>query len=165
MKITVWLATRDRTTWIAAAEITGLTLVLTTVESTWVRFAGLALLIHLGYRALTGLPIGSIPGRPDGAKQYRRNQDLRSRVVGFLNEVKRVEHFAQQARVGGLPRGELEQHLASGQVRVMAAAAEVAKVSGQFIPEPEPEAAAGPGADNWIRRLRVYEKVVRSPSI
>jgi hypothetical protein len=161
MKITVWLATRDRTTWIAAAEITGLTLVLLAVPSTLVRLMGFMLLGHLGYRALTSLPIGSIPSRPDGAKQYRRNQDLRSRVVGFLNEVKRVEHFAERARVGGLSPRELERHVSSARERVMEAAADVADMCGRFVPKPEAEAES----DNWIRRLKVHDRVVQSPSV
>ena len=161
MKITVWLATRDRTTWIAAAEITGLIFVILAVPNTLARLVGFLLLGHLGYHALTSLPIGSIPSRPDGAKQYRRNQDLRSRIVGFLNEVRRVEHFAQQARVGGLPPLELERHLSSAKERVMAAAADVAEMSGRFVPEPEQEVECG----SWLRRLRVHDKVVQSSSI
>ncbi len=89
------------------------------------------LLAHLGYTAMTGLPVGTIPGRPEGAARERRNLDLRSRVVGFLNEVRRVEAYAERARVSGLPPAEVERSLYSAQQRMMSAAAEVAKASGR----------------------------------
>lgn len=92
---------------------------------------GLPLLTHLGYKALTSLPMGEVPGRPEGAKRERRNQDLRSRVVVFLNEVRRVEEFAQRAKLAGHPTRELESTLRSAQQRMMAAAAQVAKETGR----------------------------------
>ena len=131
MKISIWMASRDRDTWILAAEIFVLALVLFYAPGTTIRvLLGLPLLVHVGYRALTSLPLGMIPGRPPGAKE-RRNQDLRSRVVGFLNEVRRVEEYAERAQVAGRPPAEVENNLRSAEKRLMAAAAEVVKVAGR----------------------------------
>ena len=133
MKLTVWLMTRERSTWFLAAEIFGLLLILTTVPGTILRFVGLGLAAHLGYRVLTSLWIGSMPGRPASSKAERRNQDLRSSVIGFLNEVRRVEDYAQRARAGGLPVAELERDLRLAERRVMQAAAAVAKTAGRHV--------------------------------
>ncbi len=132
IRITVWLATRDRPTWIAAGEVLAVSLILL-FASHWAlaRLVGLAFLAHLGYSAMTSVPIGEIPGRPSGAARQRRNLDLRARVVGFLNEVRRVEAYAERARVSGLPSSEIERNLHTAQRRMMAAAAEVVKCSGR----------------------------------
>ena len=156
MKLTVWLATRDRHTWIMAVEIVALGLVVGTASTTPWRLVGLALLAHLGYTALTSLPVGSIPGRPENARRERRNQELRSKVVAFLNEVRRVEDFHRRARTGGIPEEEVQENLRSAERRVMAAAAQVAKTTCRPPPpqisvtrglrppdeKPEPTAAA-----------------------
>ncbi len=81
--------------------------------------------------AMTSLPVWTIPGKPEGAKQERRNQDLRSRVVGFLNEVRRAEEYAQRARVAGWPRADVEANMRGAHDRMMAAAAAVAKDLGR----------------------------------
>jgi hypothetical protein len=129
MKIRIWLATRDRWTWIAAAETLGLALVLTmAVDSVLARLLGFGLLAHLGYSALTGLPMGEIPGRPQGG-QPRRNLDLRGQVVWFLREVRRVDEYAQRIQVAGLPGDEVEASRRAGEQRIMVAAARVAKAT------------------------------------
>jgi len=133
MKITVWLMTRERTVWVAAAEALALaSLILTAPESTVARLAGLALLTHLAYRALTGLPMGAIPGRPEGSRKERVNQDLRTRVVGFLSEVRSIEAYTHRAQLAGRPDGEVKANVRAAQRRMMAAAAEVAKATGRF---------------------------------
>lgn len=137
MKITVWLATRHHTTWIALAESIVLAAVVATGQSGLWRWVGLLLVGHLGYRAVTSLPMGLVPGRPTGSKQQRRNQDLRSRVVGFLNEVRRVEAYAQRARAGRVSRDEVQRTLVVSQRRMMKAAAEVAKATGRITIEPD----------------------------
>lgn len=134
MKITVWLVTWERATWITLAEAVALGALIVVQGSALAHLVGLPILAHLGYTALTSLPLGEIPGAPDGAKQLRRNQDLRSRVVGFLNEVRRVEAFAQQAEVGGRPRADLEKDLHWARQRMMTAANEVAKAAGRAGP-------------------------------
>ena len=131
MKITVWLVTWERGTWITLAEVVALGVLIVAQGSSVPQLVGLAILAHLGYTALTSLPLGEIPGAPTGAKRLRRNQDLRSRVVGFLNEVRRVESYAQQAEVGGRPKRELEKDLHWARQRMMTAAAEVAKAAGR----------------------------------
>jgi hypothetical protein len=131
MKITVWLLTRERATWITGVETLGILLVVLTAPGVIARLVAVALLAHVSYRALTSLPMGQVPGRPDGAKAIRRNQDLRSRVVGFLNEMRRAEDFAHQVDLGGRPRADVEKHLAWARQRMMAAAAEVAKAAGR----------------------------------
>lgn len=126
-----WIVTRDRRTWITAAEIVGLALVL--LAGSWlVRLTlGLPLLAHLGWSALTSVPVGMIPGPPPGVGERRRNYHLRYRVVAFLNEVQRVERFVQQAREEKLPRPQVEKSLRSAERRILATAAEVAKVLGR----------------------------------
>lgn len=132
MKITVWLVTRTRETWMTSAELGVLALLLYWGPGVLVRFLiGLPLLVHVGYTALTGLPMGQIPGRPDGARQTRRNQDLRSSVVGFLNEVRRAEDHAQHAVAAGRPTNELAHYRQAAGKRMMAAAVEVVKATGR----------------------------------
>lgn len=133
MKVSVWLATRERETWITATEILLLGLLLLTPTGTTVRLLfGLPLLVHVGYKALTSLPMGQVPGRPESG-QPRRHYDLRARVVRFLDEVRRVEDYAQRAEVAGLPDREVEEFLFTAQRRVMAAAKEVARESGRNV--------------------------------
>lgn len=138
MKIRIWLLTRERETWITATELLGLALILLTDAGGVLRLlVGLPLLGHVGYKALTSLPMGRVPGRPDGSKSVRRNLDLRSRVVGFLNEMRRVEDFAHQAVVGGRPQKELERDLVWAKKRMMAAAEEVVRAAGRpVVPSP-----------------------------
>jgi hypothetical protein len=132
MKVTVWLVARERTVWVAAAEAVALaSLILVGPESTVGRLFGLALLGHLAYRAVTGLPMGAVPSRPEGSKKVRQNQDLRTRVVGFLNEVRSVESYARRAQMAGRPDGEVRANIRAAQRRMMAAAAEVAKATGR----------------------------------
>lgn len=132
MRITVWVATRDRTTWLTVAEVSALALLLTASSPTLRMWVGLPLLAHLGYRALTSLPIGQIPGRPAGAARQRRNQHLRTRVVAFLNEVRRAENYSLRAdRTGAIP-DEIEENLVRARRRMLTAAGEVAKVAGRF---------------------------------
>ena len=129
----MWLVTREPGTWITAAEVLVLCTVLVTPSGPVVRLLlGVPLLMHVGYKALTSLPMGSVPGRPPGGRQ-RRHYDLRARVVRFLAEVKRVEGFAQQAEVAGLPEREVREYLFAAQRRVMAAAREVAKETGRAV--------------------------------
>jgi hypothetical protein len=132
MKITVWLVTRTRETWITSAEVLVLALVLYTGPGAIIRLLiGLPALVHVGYTALTGLPMRMIPGRPIGVKLERRNQDLRSSIVGFLNEVRRAEDSAQRAMVEGRPTKEVDLYRQTVGKRVMAAAAEVVKATGR----------------------------------
>lgn len=132
MRITVWVATRDRTTWLTTAEVSALAFLLTAASPALRVWIGLPLLAHLGYRALTSLPIGQIPGRPAGAARQRRNQHLRTRVVAFLNEVRRAENYSLRAdRTGAIP-DEIEENLERARRRMMVAASEVTKVAGRF---------------------------------
>ena len=130
MKLRIWLVTWDRETWFTGAEITGLGLLLVAGSETLRTLLGLPLLAHLGYRALTSLPLGRIPGPPEGAKQVRENQDLRSRVVGFLNEMRRVEDIAHQGRLGARTPHIVERDLIYAKKRMMAAANEVVRAAG-----------------------------------
>lgn len=142
MNIRIWLVTRERSSWIAGAEVLGLLLVLLlAVDSAWARLVGFALLGHLGYTALTGLPMGEVPGRPAGG-QPRRNLDLRAQVVAFLREVRRVDEYAQRAKLAGVPSAQLEADLRAGEQRLLAAAARVAKVTRTSRQGPQPTAQA-----------------------
>ena len=133
MKITIWLVTRERDTWITGAEILALAFLLLASPGPIARlWVGLPILAHLGYRALTSLPLGQVPGRPIGVARQRRNQHLRTRVIAFLNEVRRAENYALRAtKVNEIP-GELEANLRSAERRMMVAAGEVARVAGRF---------------------------------
>ncbi|MEX2466087.1 MAG: hypothetical protein WD995_04210 [Gemmatimonadota bacterium] len=133
MKIRVWLVTRERDTWILGAEVLALALLLFAAPAPLIRlWVGFPVLAHLGYRAMTSLPLGQVPGRPSGLARQRRNQHLRSRVVAFLNEVRRAENYSLQATSAGQIPGEVEANLRSAERRMMAAAAEVAKVTGRL---------------------------------
>jgi hypothetical protein len=155
MKITVWLAARDRWTWIAAAEMLGLAVLLTmAVESSIARLLGFALLGHLGYSALTGLPMGEIPGRPRGGQQ-RRNLDLRAKVVVFLREIRRLEEYVQRARLSGWSHTEIQTNLQASEQRMIAAAADVAKVARRTALEP-PDTGALPDQGASGRRVTVH---------
>ena len=140
IKLTIWLVTLERSTWIRGAEILGLALIIIVAPPWPFRLAvGLPLLVLLGYGALTSLPLGMIPRKPDGAKQDRRNQDLRSRVVGFLNDVRGLEAYVQRARISDLPRSELEANLRKAQQKLMRSAADMVTVMGKApIEAPEP---------------------------
>jgi hypothetical protein len=138
VKISVWLVTRERNTWITAAEMLALGLVLLMDAGTTVRLLfGVPLLLHVGYKAMTSLPMGLVPGRPERG-QHRRRYDLRARVVRFLDEVKRAEDFMHHAEVAGMPDDEVEQRLFAARRRAMAAAQEVVRATGR----PEPVAHA-----------------------
>jgi hypothetical protein len=129
IKIRIWLVTRERETWITGAEILALGLLLVAGPGSLIRLGvGLPLLVHLGYTALTSLPMGKVPGRPEKG-QLRRNLDLRSRTVLFLSEVRRLDDYAQRARDQRWPRSEVEKYLHPLESRMMAAAAEVAKAA------------------------------------
>ena len=140
MNIRIWLVTRERHTWITGTEVLALALVLLAVPGTILRLLGFVLLARLGYKALTSLPLGMIPGRPLGTKAHRRNQDLRSRVVVFLSVVRNVEEYAQRIRLSGIPTVETDKNLRSAQQRVMSAAADVAKSMGRInVEDPDPQ--------------------------
>lgn len=126
-----WIAVEERGTWITVAEVACLALVLLTGGATLRMLVGLPLLAHLGWTALTSVPVGEIPGPPSGVGERRRNYHLRYRVVAFLNEVQRVEQFVQDARANKLPRTEVEKNLRSAEKRILATAGEVVKVLGR----------------------------------
>lgn len=132
MRITVWMLTRERRTWLTAAEILVSGLILLIAPAAPVRLLiGLPIVVHLGYQALTSLPLGLVPGRKDGGVR-RRRYDLRARVVRFLDEVKRVEDYADRARIAGLSEHDVEEYLNVAQRRVMTAAAVVAQATGRW---------------------------------
>jgi hypothetical protein len=164
MKLRIWLVTRDRETWFTGAEIVGLAIVLASASPSLRVLLGLPLLAHLGYRALTSVPLGQIPGRPEWAKQVRRNQDLRSRVVGFLNEMRRVEDLAHNGRLSGGTSVAVERDLAYAKRRMMEAAKEVVRAAGHVesrVPgagheesaTATPKTEAGPSRTASIQRL------------
>jgi hypothetical protein len=144
VKIRVWLAARERETYIVAAEVLVLALVLITGPATWVRvLVGLPLLGHLGYHAITSLPIGALPGRPEGQTKQRRNQELRSHVAAFLHQVRRLEEYAQRAKVDGRPLREVEHNLLAAERTMMAAAADLVKAAGRSTASAEAEVSSG----------------------
>lgn len=128
---------------------------------------GVPLLVLLGYAALTSLPLGMIPRKPDGAKQHRRNQDLRSRVVGFLNDIRGLEAYVQRARIAEVPRSEVEANLRKAQQKLMRSAAEMVTVMGRVPIEasvaPDAEETRKPrghtGNGDALRALQVGHRV------
>lgn len=165
MKITVWMATRERATWISAAEVVVLALLLLFWPERAIRLmVGVPLLIHLGINAMTSLPMGEVPGRPDGVKRERRNRDLRYCVAGFLSEVRRVEEYAQRAKTAGWSRKEVAGNMRLAQKKIMAAAAEVARATGRSTSD-VPDGTAEAGADTPRGRyagLKTTSEVVPS---
>jgi hypothetical protein len=132
MRITVWMLTRERRTWLTAAEILVVGLIVLIAPAAVVRLLiGLPIVVHLGYQALTSLPMGVVPRRKEGGV-HRRRYDLRARVVRFLDEVKRVEDYADRARISGLKEDDVEDYLHVAQRRVMTAAAAVAQATGRW---------------------------------
>lgn len=132
MKVSVWMATRERRTWLTTSEILALGLILVAGAAAPVRLLiGLPIVLHLGYLALTSLPMGAVPRRRDGAAA-RRRYDLRARVVRFLDEVKRTEDYVGRARFAGMPNDQVDEYLYTAQRRVMTAAAAVAQASGRW---------------------------------
>jgi hypothetical protein len=156
MKLRFWLARLDRNTLTYSAEIGGLALILLMGPPWYVRLlVGFPLLVHLGYSALTSLPLGMIPRRPENAKApHRRNQDLRSRVVGFLNDIRSIEAYAQQAAIADLPRSDVEATLRKAQSKIMRSAAEMVTVMGRSTLPPD-AVAGGPGWGRRTRRKRI----------
>lgn len=104
---------------------------------------GLPLLAHLGYTGMIPLPMGLIPRHPDGSKQARRNQDLRSWVVRFLNEVREFEDYLWRARSADSSSAEVSEKLRLGRQRVMAVASQVARAGGSAPLEAEEITARG----------------------
>lgn len=142
MKITLWLATRERATYVSAAETLALAFLLVFGGGWLQAVIGLPILAHLGYTAATALPMGEVPGRPAGAKQ-RRNQELRTQVASFLREVRRVEEYAQRARLGGHPPKQVKEALRIAEHRMMAAATGVVRAVGRStVPEDGSDAAS-----------------------
>lgn len=92
---------------------------------------GIPLLTHLGYRALTSMPVGRIPGRPAGTARQRRNLALRARVVALLEEVKSVEAYAQRARRSGLAPSDVAERLREAEGRIMSTAADIVRHTGR----------------------------------
>jgi hypothetical protein len=156
MKVRLWLARLDRITWINGAASVALAVILLIGPPWYVRLLlGIPLLVHLGYSALTGLPIGMIPRRPDSAKApHRRNQDLRSRVVGFLNDIRSIEAYAQQAVIGDVPRSDVEATLRKAQTKIMRSAAEMVTVMGRSTQPPD-AMLGGPRSGRRTRRKRI----------
>ena len=131
IKRSIWIPVWERETWITLAEILVLSLVIITPGTAIRLLIGLPLLFHLGWTTLTSLPVGKIPGPPKGISERRRNHDLRTRVVAFLNEVQRVERYVQQAEETGLPQSKLGESLRSAERRMLATAEEVVKLTGR----------------------------------
>lgn len=132
MRITVWMASRERRSWLTAMEVLAIGLIVVVAPGAAVRLLiGLPIVVHLGYQALTSLPMGHVPRRKERGAP-RRRYDLRVRVVRFLDEVKRVEDYVGRARVSGLPEHDVENYLHTAQRRVMTAATAVAQASGRW---------------------------------
>jgi len=132
MRVSVWMATRERRTWLTASEIVTLGLIVVSGAAAPVRLLiGLPIVVHLGYLALTSLPMGAVPRRREGGSA-RRRYDLRARVVRFLDEVKRVEDYVGRARFSGMPEDDVDEYVRTAQRRVMTAAAAVAQASGRW---------------------------------
>lgn len=119
--------------WVTVTEVLVLSLVLLTAPGMIVRLVvGLPIVVHLGWTALTSVPLGAVPGPPTGAGERRRNYQLRYRVVAFLNEVQRVEKYVQEAQAIGLSREEMEKNLRVAEKRIRATAAEVVDMTGRI---------------------------------
>lgn len=92
---------------------------------------GLPLILHLGWRVISSVPVGGIPGPPPGVGERRRNHRLRYRVVEFLREVKRIEAYARQAGDGAVAPREVESNLRGAERRLHDIIGEMIRVAGQ----------------------------------
>lgn len=126
-----WMAI-ERRTWIALAETVALVGLILFFRDTLVLLAlGLPLVAHLAWTAVTSVPVGQIPGPPPGIGERRRNHLLRYQVVAFLDQVQRVETFAEKANTAGKPRPDLERELSVAGRRLQAIASDIVKVAGR----------------------------------
>lgn len=131
MNVGKWIAAREPATWITLAEVLGLGFALFATGTVLRLVVGLPLLLHLGWTALTSLPLGQVPGPPAGRDERRRNHQLRYRVVAFLNEVQRAEKYVQRAEAARLPQNEVEKNLRLAENRILDIAGEVVDVVGR----------------------------------
>ena len=119
MRITVWLVTRDRASWIVAGEVVLLTLLLSTGSPALRVWLGLPLLAHLGYRALTSLPIGQVPGRPAGVAR-RPRQSRGCAAEGMTEPVVGTKQVEIAFGLDGRPRTTTVEHDEVGAIPISA---------------------------------------------
>jgi hypothetical protein len=134
VRLKAWLAEKERSTWIAAIEIVVVGLILIMAPGSEVgRIVAVALLAHLGYTALAGLPVKASKREAEvevEAGAARRHGQLREHVVMFVNDVRRVEAYTEHSRDSGVSRSEVEENLRAAQREMMDAAAELMQVTG-----------------------------------
>lgn len=136
MRLKAWLAEKERSTWIAAIEIVVVGLILIMAPGSEVgRIVAVALLAHLGYTALAGLPVKASKREAEVEVEVeegaaRRHGQLREHVVRFVNDVRRVEAYTEHSRDSGVSRSEVEENLRAAQREMMDAAAELMQVTG-----------------------------------
>jgi hypothetical protein len=132
VRLKAWLAEKERSTWIAAIEIVVVGLILIMAPGSEVgRIVAVALLAHLGYTALAGLPVRASKREAEVEPTPERAQSqLQEHVVRFVNEVRRVEAYTDHTRDSGVSRSEVEKNLRAAQREMMDAAAEVMQLTG-----------------------------------
>jgi hypothetical protein len=132
MTATVWATKRERSTWVAAAEILGIgLLVLMAPHSVVGRVLAVLLLSHLGYTALTGQGrrVSGATGERVGDQSALAGKSRPPTLVRFLNEVRGAEAFLLHSRDSGLQRTEVEQKLRAAQRELSEAAEQVRRVT------------------------------------
>ena len=132
MSATAWAAGRERSTWIAAAEILGIGLLLLVAPHSVVgRLFAVLLLSHLGYAALSrgSARVSSGSGERVGDQSASGAKDRPATLVRFLNDVRGAEAFLRHSRDSGLQRSEVEQRLRAAQRDLTEAADQVRRVT------------------------------------
>lgn len=132
MSVTTWAAAKHGSTWVVAAEVLCIGLLLLMApQSLLGRIVAVFLLSHLGYTALAGMASGA----SSASQQEIRHApsapvvDRPATLVRFINEVRRVDAFVQHSADSGLQRSEVEPKLREAQRQLSEAADEVLRVT------------------------------------
>jgi hypothetical protein len=122
----------ERGTMITIAEVAVLVvLLLLDAPSTARILVGIPLVLHLGWSAVTSLPIGRVPGPPPGVGERRRKHLLRYQVVAFLDYVQKVESLVEERNGSTKPRRSVERELEAAEHRLKEIAGDIVKVAGR----------------------------------
>jgi hypothetical protein len=104
-------------------------------QSPYDRAAGLVLLGHLAWTTL-GLLQSHRLDFGTRSRGVRSNHELRTHVVDFLREVKRVEAFRRRAVAARLSREQVDERVVAGQLQILTSASKVVKVVGRQTDAP-----------------------------
>ena len=153
MKLSIWLRTRDQDTWIVTIEAVLIGFVLLVEPSPYARLLAVALLGHLAWVTTDLLRMTRNGRSRAGSRAVRANHELRTHVIHFLREIKRVEAFRRRAAASPLSSEQVNERIVAAQLQILTAASKAAKVVGRdtdvssdlngLRPPPDPWTVAG----------------------